>query len=80
MHLHGMENLTFRSFVPTGDILRNQTYAHLEGEYYACYSYSSKRWQVKPVLKLIKQKKQRKKNKNKQTKNSENLNKDFLKL
>ena len=31
MHLHGMENLTFRCFVPTGDILRNQTYAHLEG-------------------------------------------------
>ena len=52
-----------------------------KGEYYACYSYSSKRWQVQPVLKLIKQKKQKKKkNKNKQTKNSEYLNKDFLKL
>ena len=51
-----------------------------KGEYYACYSYSTKRWQVQPVLKLIKQKKQRKKNKNKQTKNSEYLNEDFLKL
>lgn len=36
-----------------------------KGEYYACYSYSSKRWQVQQVLKLIKQKK-KKKNKQKQ--------------